>query len=96
MDNETKKILQLILDKVSSLEEGQQKLAQDVNDLKQDVGAINLKLENVIEPKLQLIYENQVKVIYNEKKLNIQDKRIEKLETDVSSLQYAFKLLTQG
>ncbi len=96
MDNETKEVLQLILEKVSSLdskvsslEKGQQKLIQDVN-------AINLNLENIIEPKLQLIYENQVNVIENEKVLKLQNKRIEKLETDVSALQYAFKALKQG
>lgn len=89
MDNETKEMLKLLL-------KGQEELRQGQEELRQNVNSINLKLENVIEPKIQLIYENQINIIDYNKKAEQQENRIENLENDVFALKYAFKALKQG
>lgn len=103
MDNETKEILQLILNGQEELKQNVNELKQDVSVLKQDVSGlkqnmqnINLKLENVVEPKIQLIYENQIDTIEHNQKAKTQENRIENLENDVFALKYAFKSLKQG
>lgn len=110
MDNETKEILQLILNGQEELKQNVNELKQDVSVLKQDVSVlkqdvsglkqnmqnINLKLENVVEPKIQLIYENQIDTIEHNQKAKTQENRIENLENDVFALKYAFKSLKQG
>lgn len=105
MDIELKETLGLILNKISNLEQGQNELRQDftelrgdVNELRKDVNElregqnrINLKLENIIEPRLQLIYENQVNIIEQNKKFEEHEVRIEILETDVFALKNVCK-----
>lgn len=96
MDIETKEILQLILKGQEELKLEVSGLKQEVSGIKQDIQSINIKLENTIEPKLQLIYENQVNIINQNKELELQNIRIRNLETDVSALKYAFKALKQS
>lgn len=93
MDNETKEMLQLILSEVTSIKQGQEELKQDVSSLKQDVQKINFKLENDVEPKLQLVYENQVNIIENNKQLDGFKNNLENINTDVFALKIAVKQL---
>lgn len=98
IDIELKETLGLILNKISNLEQGQNELRQDftelrgdVNELREGQNRINLKLENIIEPRLQLIYENQVNIIEQNKKFEEHEVRIEILETDVFALKNVCK-----
>lgn len=76
---------------VNELREGQKQLRKDVNELREGQNRINLKLENIIEPRLQLIYENQVNIIEQNKKFEEHEVRIEILETDVFALKNVCK-----
>lgn len=86
MDNETKEMLQLILNKVSSLE-------KEVSDVKQLATKTAIIQENEVAKKIQLIYENQVTIIDNNKQLDGIKNNLENVNVDVFALKMAVKQL---
>lgn len=96
MDNETKEMLQLILSKVTSLENDMSTVKQDLSEVKQLATKTAVVQETEIANKIQLIYENQINIIEHNEILRKQDTRIENLEDDVFSLKNAFDSLKQA
>ena len=86
MDEEIKDYFNLFLEKFENIN----KRFDEMNDHFRE---IDVKLENKIEPKLQLLLENQGSVSDNSKKIAAVEQRQDELEDKVDGLGYAVKEL---
>lgn len=86
MDEEMKDYFNLFLEKFENIN----KRFDEINDHFRE---IDVKLENKIEPKLQLLLENQGSVADNSKKIAEVEQRQDELEDKVDGLGYAVKEL---
>ena len=59
MDAELKEILLSLANKVDLLSKGQENLQVDIENIKQRTTKTDITIENIIEPKIQLLYEQQ-------------------------------------
>ncbi len=89
MDIETKEILTLILDKLDNMDTKIDNLETKVDKLDVRLSNVEVKLENEIDPKLQLLYENQISIIDQNKRFNEIDEKIEVMQTDIFVLKNA-------
>lgn len=102
---ENQEILHLILNKLGNLEQGQVKLEQGLAEVKADVAKLNvkvdklevevtqikIKLENVIEPSVKTICENQMKIIDSNKQLERIENNVETNTSNISILNIVVK-----
>ncbi|MEG2000155.1 MAG: hypothetical protein RR053_02005 [Evtepia sp.] len=103
MDLDTRKILQQILakiaemdSKITRLEQGQEEIKAELTAVQELASKAAVIQELEIAKKMQLIYENQVTIIENEKKYEHISESVENLETDVFALQFAVKALNRS
>lgn len=59
MDAELKEILLSLANKVDLLSKGQENLQVDIENIKQRTTKTDITIENIIEPKIQLLYEQR-------------------------------------
>lgn len=80
-----------IMDALNMLLERTSNMGKDITDIKEHAIKTDMKLEHDIEPKLQLLLENQGSISDNTKKIAAVEQRQDDLEDKVDGLGYAVK-----
>ncbi len=92
MEQELKEIMTLILDKIGNMESAQNAMQSDLKEVKEQAKKTDLRLENTIEPRLQLVLEQHSTTA---KKLEKLDKIENKLDDVASDVDVIKEVVTQ-
>ena len=91
MEQELKEIMTLILDKIGNMESAQNAIQSnmstmqsDLKEVKQQARTTDLRFENTVEPRLQLILENQSTVVAAKNKITELSAKLDDVVSDVS------------
>ena len=91
VEQELKEIMTLILDKIGNMESAQNAIQSnmstmqsDLKEVKQQARTTDLRFENTVEPRLQLILENQSTVVAAKNKITELSAKLDDVVSDVS------------
>lgn len=92
-NQELSQMMMAVLEQLKITDSDIKSIKQDVSNIKEHTTKTDIKLEHDIEPKLQLLLENQGSVSDNSKRIAEVEQRQDELEDKVDCLGYAVKEL---